>query len=525
MKLALTFAPALAGLFVSAPVASGQQTCVATEQQRVIADDHEADDRNGVAVAISGDTVVTGAWRDNNSGLALVGSGYIYVRNGTDWTQQAKLKPSDPVTKTYLGTAVALDGDTAVVASSAADAAYVWVRSGTTWTEQAKLTDPLGLGRRVALSGDTLVAVDGGSTARAIVFVRTGSTWAQQGVFPLVGIFDDGLSLSGDSMIVNSNTTARVYVRDGTTWSEQANLGPTTSTNGSAVAILGDRAVVGSPLVGGNVGLARVYERVGTTWSQTATLEASDGTNGDYFGYSVALADERVLVGARDATLPLPRGGFAFDTGAAYSFVPGVNGWIEQSKLRATAPINFENFASSLSVDGDYAVAGASFSYIPPVGARAGAAYVFHLADHEPLAYCTAGISASGCQANLTSVGVASASAPTGFVVSAGQVEGDKMGLFYFGTSGAIGNPWGSTSSYKCVALPAKRGALISSGGTSGACDGTFSYDLNARWAQQPPQNPGAGAEVQVQLWYRDPFNTGNKDTSYSDALDVHVCP
>jgi hypothetical protein len=70
-----------------------------------------------------------------------------------------------------------------------------------------------------------------------------------------------------------------------------------------------------------------------------------------------------------------------------------------------------------------------------------------------------------------------------------------------------------------------KRSQLLDSGGSNGNCDGNFSVDLNARWTAQPAQNPGAGASVYAQLWYRDPANTSNQTTSRSDALTWTVCP
>jgi hypothetical protein len=139
--------------------------------------------------------------------------------------------------------------------------------------------------------------------------------------------------------------------------------------------------------------------------------------------------------------------------------------------------------------------------------------------------YCTAGVSASGCTANLSSTGTASASAPTGFFVNASDVEGAKDGLYFFGTNGRQANSWGNGTSYQCVLPPVKRGGTLNGVGTNGACDGTFSQDLNARWTAKPNQNPGAGSFVQVQLWYRDPASTSNQTTSFSDALEFLVAP
>jgi len=140
-------------------------------------------------------------------------------------------------------------------------------------------------------------------------------------------------------------------------------------------------------------------------------------------------------------------------------------------------------------------------------------------------AYCTAGTSASGCRALLSTTGTASATAPSGFVLSASGVEGAKDGLFFFGTNGRQANPWGNGTSYQCVVAPVQRGGLLTGTGSAGACDGALALDLNARWTARPSQNPGAGATVQAQLWYRDPLSTSNQTTGLSNAVELSVCP
>jgi hypothetical protein len=143
-------------------------------------------------------------------------------------------------------------------------------------------------------------------------------------------------------------------------------------------------------------------------------------------------------------------------------------------------------------------------------------------------AYCTPGTSASGCQAQISAAGTPSASASSGFVLSATGVEGSKDGLFFFGTNGRQANPWGNGTSFQCVVPPVRRAGLLAGAGTTGQCDGAFSQDLNALWCPtcpKPLKNPGAGALVQAQLWYRDPFNTSNQTTSLSDAIEFCVAP
>jgi hypothetical protein len=162
------------------------------------------------------------------------------------------------------------------------------------------------------------------------------------------------------------------------------------------------------------------------------------------------------------------------------------------------------------------------FSYL-----NEGAAYVIDV-RFESETYCTAGTSASGCQAAIAATGQASATAPSGFVLAATSVEGNKQGLFFFGTGGRQANPWGSGTSYQCVVPPVKRAGLLGGVGTPGACNGSFAQDLNALWCPtcpRPQANPEAGALVQAQLWYRDPLNTSNQTTSLSNAIEFQVGP
>ena len=140
--------------------------------------------------------------------------------------------------------------------------------------------------------------------------------------------------------------------------------------------------------------------------------------------------------------------------------------------------------------------------------------------------YCTAGTSASGCAATLSSTGMPSVSAGSGFTVTASNVEGQKDGLYFYGFNGPQANSWGNGTSYQCVLPPVMRTPVMSGTGTAGQCNGGFTRDLCAYWATAAPAKvPAPGQQVNLQLWYRDPASTSNQTTSLSDGLQFTACP
>ena len=541
---------------------TGWSQWTATEEAKLTASDAAAYDCVGWAVAASGDTAVVGAWFDDHHDSFDAGSAYVFVRSGTSWVEQQKLTASDATAFDYFGESVAVEGDTLVVGASYVDgpegaldvgSAYVFAWNGTTWSEQQKLTasdaaanDYFGID--VAVSGDTIVVGAysdnhaGGSTAgSAYVFARSGTSWIEQqkltasDASPL-DLFGLSVAISGATAAVGAlgddhaddsdAGSAYVFVRNGTHWTEQAKLTASDAAAedsfGGSVAASGDTVTVGAGgddhAGGTDAGSAYVFVRSGTTWNEQAKLIASDAAAEDWFG-SVSVSGETAVVGAFGDD---HAGGV--DAGSAYVFVRSGTDWTEQMKLVASDASDFDSFGTS-SLSDDTVVVGAWKNFNPGV-TYTGAAYAFRLSLESPVTYCTSGTSASGCQALLSATGTASATAASGFVVLTTGVEGQKVGLLFFGTNGQQANSWGNGTSYQCVVPPVVRCGLLTGSGTTGLCDGVFSQDLNALWCSacpKPQKNPGAAVVVQAQLWYRDPFSTSNQTTSLSDAIEFVV--
>ena len=307
-----------------------------TEQAKLNASDGAAEDQFGHVVSISGDTAVVGAFGDDDLG-SQSGSAYVYVRSGEVWTEQAKLTASDGAGSDRFSFSVSVSGDTIVVGAYQDDdlggnsgSAYVYVRSGEVWTEQAKLTAGDGargdrFGFNLSVSGDTAVVGAyqdddlGSKSGSAYVYVRSGEVWTEQAKLTASdGAADDRLgfsvSVSGDTAAVGAyfdddsgskSGSVYVFVRNGVIWTEQAKL---TASDGAAddqfgrkVSISGDTVVVGSQYdddSGNSSGSAYVFVRNGVVWTEQSKLIAYDGAASDLFGWDVGISGDTAIVGS-----------------------------------------------------------------------------------------------------------------------------------------------------------------------------------------------------------------------------------
>ncbi|MBK8430871.1 MAG: FG-GAP repeat protein [Chloroflexi bacterium] len=363
-----------------------------TEQAKLTASDAAANDNFGVSVAVSGDTAVIGAYWDNNDGGIDSGSAYVFTRSGGVWSEQAKLTASDPAMNDFFGIAVAVSGDTAVIGAyldddggSDSGSAYVFTRTGGVWSQQAKLTasDAAAgdsFGWSVAISGDTAVigaAMDndgGENSGSAYVFTRTEGVWSQQAKLTAsdaaaLDQFGIAVAVSGDTAVIgadgnddggSNSGSAYVFTRMGVVWSQQAKLTANDPAMddwfGSSVAVSGDTAVIGAygdDDGGSDSGSAYVFTRTGGVWSQQAKLTASDPAAGDWFGRSVAVSGDTAVIGARGDD----DGGDA--SGSAYVFTRTGGVWSEQAKLTASDAAANDNFGIAVAISGGTAIIGA----------------------------------------------------------------------------------------------------------------------------------------------------------------------
>ncbi len=138
-------------------------------QQTLAASDGASFDLFGSAVSLSGGTIAIGA-SGRGSGMGAV---YLFVKTNGTWSQQAEVTASDGAVGDGLGYSVALSGSSLLAgayASGQTGAAYVFASNGSVWSQQQKLVATDGVandffGLSVALSGSTALVGAYGSAS------------------------------------------------------------------------------------------------------------------------------------------------------------------------------------------------------------------------------------------------------------------------------------------------------------------------------------------------------------------------
>lgn len=376
-----------------------------TEQAKLTASDPDIQDNFGRSVAIDGFYAIVGSYRDDDeldSNNTDSGSAYVFARNGINWSQQAKLMPSNPNTQAYFGWSVDIDDTYAIVGArldgggTETGSAYLYERSISTWSEtdyliasDAESVDRFGTS--VAISG---VYAMTGATNEDEVGNNAGALYVfEQDLPPLIwneilkviasdaapeDQFGKSVAISSDYAIIgapieNSQTgSAYIFIRSGNSWIEQTKIiasdGTTGVQFGISVAIRGDYAIVGAPYDNGS-GAAYIFMRSGNSWIEQAKLTASDASGGDIFGWSVDIDGDYAIVGASG------NDDNGTNSGSAYLFIRSGSNWTEQAKLTASDADHRDEFGRSVSISGDYAIIGAHQN--DDDGSGSGSAYIF----------------------------------------------------------------------------------------------------------------------------------------------------
>jgi len=381
-----------------------------SQQAKLTASDGSVEDNFGNAVAVEETTILVGCYRDDAKGLNS-GAAYVFTLEQGRWVEKRKLLASDGRQGDNFGWAVAIDGPRLVIGAYGHDwtqadgqcncgAAYVFQHDEQgRWTEVAKL----GLahpscgsyfGYSVAVENDlVLVGAPGGywgSVSRpgtAALFRFDGVDWELvEQIGGEMDLWGEHLGwtvgLSTRTAVVGADWDNQAGAKAGAVYTFDVETGQAVLQSkwtaqdslagdgfGYAVAVAGTRAVIGAWLDDQHSGSAYVYQWQEQRWRPEAVLVASDRAAGDLFGWAVDIWADRAIVGA------IRNADYGLFTGSAYIFTRLGSKWVEQAKLLASDAAYWDEFGFSVAIWGDVAVVGALRD--DDNGANSGAAYVF----------------------------------------------------------------------------------------------------------------------------------------------------
>ncbi|NOR88172.1 MAG: T9SS type A sorting domain-containing protein [Bacteroidales bacterium] len=223
------------------------------------------------------------------------------------------------------------------------------------------------------------------------IYKKEGGAWIQQTKLfaedaSMQSQFGNSVSISGDYIVIGAYTSsdlalysgsAYVFKREGEIWTQEAKLLPSSGLPydyfGQSVSISGDYIVIGVPFddnSGEDRGSLYIYKHQANNWILDTQLLANDGVAGDEFGFTVDISGNYIVAGA-----PLDE----VSIGSAYIFRLENETWVQQTKLIATDASENIYFGNSVAISGDYAIVG-TFQGNGNAD-HSGAAYIFERED------------------------------------------------------------------------------------------------------------------------------------------------
>ncbi len=336
------------------------------EEARIVGSDTYWGDRFGWSVAISGDVILVGAPHDDlNSSNGEAGAAYLFrydAGSGT-WLEEQKIVAFDRDGGDVFGNSVAISGGVAAIGAPNQDdggvqsgSAYIFrYDSGSgLWSEEQQLfaPDPSdwdNLGERVAISNNVAIAGAPGD--------------------------DDNGTDSGSAYLFRFDAGSGTWSHEEMLYASDGEAG---DVFGFSVAASNDRVLIGATGDDDNgtaAGAAYVfaYDSGSGTWSEEGKILPVDGDVSAAFGTSVALDNDRALIGAYRDDAP------GFNSGSAYTFAfdSGSGVWNEEAKLVASTGADGDELGLSVGLSGNTALAGAGRD--DDLGPESGAVFVYDL--------------------------------------------------------------------------------------------------------------------------------------------------
>jgi hypothetical protein len=236
------------------------------EEQKLQASDGIQGDGFSNSVSISGDYVVIGAHYSDS----FKGSAYIFRKEGNNWIEAQKLMPGDSVASAHFGYSVSIYEDRAVIGAVneiyLVGSAYIFKREGTSWIEEQKIIASDGaafdwFGWAVSMFGEYVIIGTLGARS-AYIFKKENAYWSEEQKL----IASDGssgkdfygasVSIWKDYVVIgafgvdSSSGSAYIFNYNGSNWIERTKLTATDRNKsdgfGFSVSVSGNNIIIGA---------------------------------------------------------------------------------------------------------------------------------------------------------------------------------------------------------------------------------------------------------------------------------------
>jgi FG-GAP repeat len=355
----------------------------------------------GQVLQSNGNNTMAWANATTNSGIGFGSWGDCSTNNISEYNPVAD---ATGAAGDNFGNSVSISGNYAIVGSPydaiAANlnqgSASIYQLSGGTWVLMQKITDAAGaandnFGISVSISGNYAIVgaysddvganTDQGS---ASIYQLSGGTWVLMQKITDAGggagdKFGVSVSISGNFVISGAylddvgasfnQGSVSIYQLSGGTWVLMSKIigviGVGDDYFGVSVSIQGNYAIVGASGddVGGNFdqGSISIYQLIGGAWVFMNLITDATGASGDNFGTSVSISGNYAIVGASNDDV-----GANTNQGSASIYQLSSGTWVQMAKITdASGTIN-DFFGASVSIQGNYAIVG---TYLDDVGA------------------------------------------------------------------------------------------------------------------------------------------------------------
>ncbi len=337
--------------------------------QKLVAQPRQVSEFFGVDAALDGNFMIVGAKssdfdEEGSNFVDDAGAAYIFEKINGEWVQIQKIVASDRAEFNYFGSIVDISGDYAVVIAS---------NNGTDENNQNQL-DNAGAGyifHREAngtwVQSQKIVASDRG------IMDFFGNAVSMDGSNLIVGAYFEDHDFMGNNMMAESGSAYLFQMNAQGVWEENTKITALDRAAndwfGNSVAISGDNIVIAArqedeDATGGNTmtnaGSVYVFHNDGNNnWLQTQKLTSSDRTANDLFGYAVDIFEDKIIIGARSEDEDENGQNTLSKAGSAYLFANTEGVWTQEQKVVASDRHTNDFFGSSVALSSTLMMTGA----------------------------------------------------------------------------------------------------------------------------------------------------------------------